>query len=298
VPFLKSKNSKFIIFSVSLHLILMLLAFIYYKDKVNTDEGLSDVEFTFLEEPLVENSTEQNRQLKQSKTKKNENKDKREKGDKITLKKLMPSNTIGAEDIFEKSKAHKNKENEFVVEDLSFYREIWKAVDAKFYYPDVFNALFIKGGVSTTVYLKPDGRLSRYVLSIEGANEDVELFIKSIIVEALSKPLHSKYWLEKNEEVKLRLHFNLEMLLLPEALDHYNKGHVNRRELFFHRKLFNPKASAVAKALPFLAGPGMVDVVYIFNKLSGRQKMIYKRNLKKLSRFKIENKNTYNKKRN
>jgi len=247
---------------------------------------------------LVEKNTKPRVPPKTTKTKSAEKTNKQNTGDKISLKKLLPSNSFDKSDIFANSKKYKSKENEIVIEDLSFYQELWKAVDAKFYYPDVFNALFIKGGVTTNVYVNWDGSLSRFVLNIKGANEDMEYFIKSIIVEALSKPLHKKYWLDKKEEIKLTFHFNLEMLLLPEALDNYSKGRVNRRELFFHRKLFNPKANAVAKALPFLAGPGMVDVVYIFNKLSGRQKMIYKRNLKTLSAFRKGNKASYSRKRN
>ena len=296
--FLKNKNSKFIIFSVSLHLILTSLGFLYFKDKKEINKGLSDVEFTFLEKALVEKNTKPQALNKTTKYKSVEKLNKQKKGDKISLKNLLPSNTFEKSNIFENFKKHKIKKNEIVVEDLVFYQELWKAVDAKFYYPDVFNALFIKGGVTTSVYVNWDGSLSRFILNIKGANEDVEYFIKSIIVEALSKPLHKKYWLKKKKEIKLTFHFNLEMLLLPEALDNYNKGRVNRRELFFRRKLFNPKANAVAKALPFLAGPGMVDLVYIFNKLSGRQKMIYKRNLKKLSAFRKENEASYSRKRN
>jgi len=288
-----------------LHLLLLLILASHFKQGETAQDTVKLVEIELEQDeasPKNQNHTAKDtspeRIHQKTESKKYEIQKKR---GRLKLKDLMPSNSYAPDDIFKNDKQAQAKKIEWVVEDLSFYKELWKALNAKFYYPDIFNTLFITGLVTTDIYVRPDGSLSRYILSVEGANEDVELFIKALIVEALYKPLHPKFWLRKQfgprDEVKLRLNFDLDMLLLPEGLDNYSQGHVNRRELFFIRKVFNPKANAVAKALPFLSGPGMVDVVYIFNAVSGRLKQIYERNMKKLKRFKESNRRSYSKKR-
>lgn len=218
--------------------------------------------------------------------------------EKFSLIKLMPKKGYQKENTFESSRLQKKLSDEIVLEDLSFYKEIWKKIDSKFYYPDIFNTLHLRGGAFVKVYVNYDGSLSRYVLNVEGANEHIEFFIKALVVEALKGPIHSKLWKPKKEEVKLDLNFQLRMVTAPEATDGYSKGHVNRREMLFLRKVYNPKAHVLSKALPFLGGGGMIDVVYILNSLSGRQKRIYKRNLRKLSKFRVLNEKTYTRKHN
>lgn len=289
MPIFKHRGQCFVLGSVIFHIFIMLMVFSFFKKHKEPQTLNKELEINLLEEPLVKtaNTASIKEQTEPANSKKTSDKH-------IALKDLMPQTGFKNENIFENAQKQKALSDEIVVEDLSFYQEIWKRIDAKFYYPDIFNSLLIYGGGYVEIYIKPDGSLSRYILKVDGAHEHVEFFIKSIVVEALRSPLHEKYWHPKKEEIKLGLNFHLDLLTTPEVIDSYSKGRVNRREMYFYRKLYNPKAHVISKTLPFLGGGGMIDLVYVFNALSGRQKKIYKRNMRKLKAFKLENEKAYN----
>lgn len=292
----KKKGVLFTALSLLLHVILLVGLFCFVQKKYKNQKTNISVEIKLKEEPLVKKE----KKVSVSKISKSKLASTPKTG-QIKLKNLLPGANFNSKDMFKHTQRQQELQKELVIEDLSFYQAVWARINSKFYYPDIFNILFLSGVVSTEIYVNQDGSLSRYIIDVKDANEDMEAFVKAILVEALHSPMHRDFWMknkkDKTEEVRLILNFHLDMLKLAPPNSTYSEGHVNRRELFFYRRVFNPKANAVSRTLPFLGGGGMVDVVYIFNALSGRLKKIYKLNMKKLYKFRRDNRAAYNKKR-
>ncbi len=212
---------------------------------------------------------------------------------KFSLRDLMPSSVLSQENLnkkdLKKSNLHKTKET---IKSITFYKRLWDKVESKLSYPGVFNANEIYGDVQINLRFKQNGTLDSHFLQTSSANEHLSSYVKLIILKSFEKPLHHKFWHKESRLHYLKFYFEFDLRKNPNTGES-RLGAVNNTSLSFYRKRYNPSMHPLKKALPILGGGGMVDLVEVYNILSGQKKRNRIAQKKALRAFKKENDQAY-----
>jgi len=271
----KNHFSKFLIIAVLLHVLLLLNL---KCEKVNTNKVQTVKSFDV---NLTKTVTKKKPQKNKSKKKTN------------SLNNFMPRKSNWAEQIV-KSKPFRSREEAFAenFKDSHFDLLIWEKINKVLYYPEVFTYFLIEGDVKADISINYDGTLKDFPYVKRQSSKHLEQFIFTQLKKAFKTPFEENRRGKKGRVYSYKVNFKFYISYNPGEVVQIRNMKSENKNLNFYRKSFSYKKSPIEKRLPFFMGGGsQINFVKIYNKLSGKDKIIHKLKEKELESFYNQNLN-------